>query len=314
DTGGSVRQPAALCGIVGLKPSYGRVSRSGLVAFASSLDQVGPMTRSVRDAALALEVLSGLDEKDSTSEQQPGRFLEGIEDGAEGWRVGVVRELGPERLDDEGRRAWRSHLDRLTRLGVDLVEVSVPAAPLAVAIYQVLANAEASSNLARFDGLRYGHRAGGDTAQEVRRQSRSEGFGAEVRRRILLGTFVLSAGFQDAYYGRARAVGEALRRQLDRALDGVRCLALPVSATAAFSFGSRLERPLDMALSDLFTCPASLAGLPALAVPGGLDTEGLPRGLQLIGRRFDERGLLRLARAFEVVTGWEVRPALREVA
>ncbi|MDY7092509.1 MAG: Asp-tRNA(Asn)/Glu-tRNA(Gln) amidotransferase subunit GatA [Acidobacteriota bacterium] len=344
DTGGSVRQPAAWCGLVGLKPTYGRVSRWGLVAFASSLDQVGPLGRCVRDVALALEVMAGPDDRDARSETPSSTtgsagedFLRGLEDGIDGRRFGVIRELPlsqgtagqgsastpGEPLDPQGEKIWRHNLAQLEALGAEVVDVSVPAVNAALAIYHVLANSEASSNLARFDGVRYGGRrpesreAGGgqgESLEELYLRSRSEGLGREVQRRILLGTFALSAGYREAYYERAQRVAALLRQQMEAALEMVDFLVSPTTATAPFPLGSRTDEPLAMYLADRFTCPASLAGLPAVAVPAGSDDAGLPRSLHLVGRRFGEAELLSAARAFETQVGWEVRPALADAA
>ncbi len=317
DTGGSVRQPAALCGVVGVRPTYGRVSRWGLVAFASSLDQVGPIARTVRDAALGLAVVAGADGRDATaSEEAVPDYLAGIEEGVAGLRVGVVREIDVAALGPDVRRVWRDSLARLAAAGADLVEVSVPAIEAAVAVYQVVANCEASANLARFDGVRYGPaatgalRGAGRGFAEAVTAARARGFGVEVKRRILLGTFALSAGYHEAYYGRARGVQATLRGQLEAALGEADLLVTPTTPGGAFALGERVDDPLAMALSDVFTTPAALAGLPAAAVPAGRDDRGLPLSLQVIGRRFDEPNVLRLARAFERETDWRVAPPL----
>ena len=314
DTGGSIRQPAALCGVVGLKPTYGRVSRWGLVAFASSLDQIGPLARSVRDAALALGVIAGADGRDATASPLPvGDVLAGIEAGAGGLRVGVIREIEVAELGAESRRVWAAALDRLRAAGADLVEVSIPSVRAAIAVYYVVANCEASANLARFDGVRYGRRAAGAPAAslgELYVASRSRGFGAEVKRRIMLGTFALSAGYAEAYYGRARGVLERLRGEFDAALGEVDLVVTPTTPGGAFALGEKLGDPLAMYLSDVFTTPASLAGLPAVAVPAGRDDRGLPLSLQVMGRRHDDATVLRLARAFEREAGWRVDPPL----
>jgi aspartyl-tRNA(Asn)/glutamyl-tRNA(Gln) amidotransferase subunit A len=315
DTGGSIRQPAALCGIVGLKPSYGRVSRHGLVAFGSSLDQIGPLARSVRDAALALGVIAGGDARDTTcAAEPPADYLEGIEDGCAGWRVGVVREVDLSTMAADGRRAWAQGCERLQRAGAELVEVSIPSLPAAVAVYYVLANSEASANLARFDGVRYGRRGASSDLLGLYLASRSEGFGAEVKRRIMLGTFALSSGYYEAYFGRARGVQESLRRQFEAALGRCDLIATPTSPTGAFAFGEQSEEPLTMYLNDIFTVPANLAGLPAVSVPTGVDDRGLPLALQLLARPFDEARLLRAARAFEALAGWSVTPAFAGAA
>ncbi len=313
DTGGSIRQPAALCGVVGLKPTYGRVSRYGLVAFGSSLDQIGPLTRTVRDAALALGVMAGADPLDATSSRSPvPSYLEGIEDGIAGRRVGVVREIDAASFAADVRESWAATLAALRALGADLVEVSVPSLDAAIAIYYVLANCEASANLARFDGVRYGRRD--RDARDLLGMyvgSRSTGFGPEVKRRIMLGTFALSSGYAEAYYGRARGVLEGLRGQFRTAFAGVDLIATPTSPTAAFALGEKVDDPLAMYLSDIFTVPANLVGLPGIAVPSGLDARGLPLSLQLLARPFDETTLLRAARAFEAAGSWHCTPSFR---
>jgi aspartyl-tRNA(Asn)/glutamyl-tRNA(Gln) amidotransferase subunit A len=313
DTGGSVRQPAALCGVVGLKPSYGRVSRWGLVAFASSLDQIGPLARSTRDAALALGVVAGVDPRDATSAEIPvDDYLTGIEEGIEGVRIGVLSEFDSGGLQPDSRRVWVDALARLEGLGAALVEVSVPHVEAAIAVYYVIATCEASANLARFDGVRYGRRArGAGSLADLYVTSRAEGFGPEVERRIMLGTFALSSGYYEAYYGQARAVLEGLRRQLAAAFERVDLIATPTAPTGAFALGEKAEDPLAMYLSDVFTTPANLAGLPGIAIPSGLDARGLPLSLQLVGRPFDEALLLRAARAFERDLDWRATPGIR---
>jgi len=323
DTGGSVRQPAAFCGVVGLKPTWGRVSRWGLVAFASSLDQVGPLSRSVADAALALSLMAGPDGRDATCVDRPE--LEALTpfdapSHLEGWRVGVIRELrevdGAQRGaggSDSGstgwERPWEQALERLRDLGAEVVEVSVPNAPAALAAYQVVASCEASTNLARFDGVRYGRRESAESLRSLYVESRSRGFGAEVKRRILLGTFALAEGYREAYYRRARGVGRALRRQLAAAFERVDVVVTPTTPEAAFGLGERVERPLAMYGSDRFTTLASLTGVPAVAVPSGLDDEGLPRSLQILGRAWDERRILAAAGAFERAAAFRCTPA-----
>ncbi|HEY3569031.1 MAG TPA: Asp-tRNA(Asn)/Glu-tRNA(Gln) amidotransferase subunit GatA [Thermoanaerobaculia bacterium] len=313
DTGGSIRQPAALCGVVGVKPTYGRVSRYGLVAFASSLDQIGPFARNVRDAALGLRVIAGADPNDATSAAQPvADYLEGIEEGIAGLKIGVVREIDPSRLGGDVAANWRASLDRLTSLGAELVEVSVPSVEAAIAVYYVIATSEASANLARFDGVRYGRRSPeADNLADLYFQSRGEGFGPEVKRRIMLGTFALSSGYYEAYYGRARGVLERMRHELDAAFRAADLLATPTTPSAAFRLGEKVDDPLAMYLSDVFTTPANLTGLPAVAVPSGTDAGGLPLSLQILGRPFDEAGVLRAARAFERQMGWVVAPGFR---
>jgi aspartyl-tRNA(Asn)/glutamyl-tRNA(Gln) amidotransferase subunit A len=313
DTGGSIRQPAALCGVVGVKPTYGRVSRWGLVAFASSTDQIGPLARNVRDAALALRVIAGADPRDSTCAAEPVEdYLAGLEDGIAGLRVGVLREIGHAGLGGAAAANWRQSLDRLAAAGAELVEVSVPSLDAAIAIYYVIATCEASANLARFDGVRYGRRAPeADNLLDLYFDSRSEGFGPEVKRRIMLGTFALSSGYYEAYYGRARAVLERMRRELAAAFESADLVATPTSPGAAFRLGEKMDDPLAMYLNDIFTTPASLAGLPAVAVPSGMDEAGLPLSLQLTGRPFAEATVFRAARAFEREVGWRVAPSFR---
>jgi aspartyl-tRNA(Asn)/glutamyl-tRNA(Gln) amidotransferase subunit A len=311
DTGGSIRQPAALCGLVGVKPTYGRVSRYGLVAFASSTDQIGPLARNVRDAALALQAMAGHDPADATSGEAPvGDYLAEIERGLAGLKVGILAEAGGEQLVGEAARNWQESLRRLEAAGAELVEVSVPSLPAAVSVYYVIATSEASANLARFDGVRYGRRAEGvKTLADVYLDSRSEGFGPEVKRRIMLGTFALSSGYYDAYYGRARGVLERMRRELDRAFEKADVLATPTTPGAAFGLGEKVDDPLAMYLSDIFTTPASLVGLPGVAVPSGADERGLPLSLQIMARPWNEATALRAARAFEREVGWQVAPS-----
>ena len=301
DTGGSIRQPAAFCGVVGLKPTYGRVSRYGLVAFASSLDQIGPLSRSVRDAALGLSVISGLDPADATCSLAPvGDYLGKIERDIEGLRVGLVREIDTGLLSPMVRSDWQAAVDRLRDAGAEVREVSAAHLNAAVAVYYVIANSEASANLSRFDGIRYGHRAkSAASLLEVYEQSREEGFGSEVKRRILLGAFALSAGYYDAYYGRARGVQAALRRQFQEAFETVDVIVSPTCPSAAFSLGEKIDDPMEMYQQDVFTTAASLTGLPALAVPSGFDERGLPLSLQIMGRPFEEEVVLRVGRAFE---------------
>ncbi len=311
DTGGSIRQPAAFCGLVGVKPTYGRVSRYGLVAFASSLDQIGPMTRTVRDAALALGVISGADPHDSTcAPLEREDFLAGIEEGIEGLRIGILDEVNTSTLPEDETADWQASLERLESLGAELRRVSVPNLPATVAAYYVVANSEASANLARFDGVRYGRRdPDALSLDDVYSGSRSQGFGAEVKRRIMLGTFALSSGYHDQYYGRAVGVIATLKAQFARVFEKVDVLVTPTTPSPAFEIGEKTGDPLSMYLSDVFTTPASLAGLPAVAVPSGLDSAGLPLSLQVIGRPFEEAMVLRVARAFESASDFACRPS-----
>ena len=312
DTGGSVRQPAALCGVVGVKPTYGRVSRYGLVAFASSTDQIGPIARGVRDAALATQVIAGHDAMDSTCAERPvGDLLATIEDGIAGMRVGVVKEIDVVLATDIAA-SFRAALAALEQAGAELVEVSIPSLEAAIAVYYVIATSEASANLARFDGVRYGRRSPGATSlAEVYLDSRSEGFGAEVQRRIMLGTFALSSGYYEAYYGRAGAVLARMRAELTAALGRADVVVTPTTPSAAFRLGEKVADPLAMYLSDIFTTPANLVGLPAVAVPSGFDGQGLPLSLQVMGRPFEEATVFRAARAFERQVGWQVAPRFR---
>ncbi len=313
DTGGSIRQPAALCGVVGVKGTWGRVSRYGLVAFASSTDQIGPLARTVRDAALTLRVISGTDPNDATcAAHAVDDYLAGIEDGIAGMKVGVIAEIDDSGLPEAVRRSFRESLDRLVGAGAEIVPVSVPSLKAAIAVYYVIATSEASANLARFDGVRYGRRAtpapGAGSLSELYLASRSEGFGPEVKRRIMLGTFALSSGYYEAYYGRAQAVREQMRRELEAAFTKVDVVATPTTPGAAFRLGEKADDPLAMYLSDIYTTPASLTGLPAIAVPSGVDAQGLPLSLQLTARPFAEATMFRAARAFEKEVGFRVAP------
>jgi aspartyl-tRNA(Asn)/glutamyl-tRNA(Gln) amidotransferase subunit A len=312
DTGGSIRQPAAFCGVVGLKPTYGRVSRYGLVAFASSLDQVGPFTRTVADAAAMLGVLAGHDPLDSTSVRQDvpdyGSALTGD---IKGLRVGVPKEYSLAGLGAEIRAATEAAISQLGALGAEIVEVSLPHTEYAIATYYILATAEASSNLARFDGIRYGLRVDGANPAELYSRSRGAGFGSEVKRRIILGTYVLSSGYYDAYYLRAQKVRTLIRRDFEKAFEKVDVIATPPTPTAAFRAGEKTANPLEMYLADIFTVPASLAGIPGLSLPCGQTSAGLPVGLQLLAKPFGEPELLRVAHAYEQHTEWhKARPRL----
>lgn len=302
DTGGSIRQPASFCGVVGLKPTYGRVSRWGLVAFASSLDQVGPFTTSVADAAELLQVIAGADPRDSTCLSAPvPDYRAVLEQPVAGLRVGIVREcLETEGLDPAVRAAVLAAADQLQALGCELVEVSCPRFNDGIATYYVIAPSEASANLARYDGVKYGYRAeGADSLAEMTARSRAEGFGDEVQRRILIGTYALSAGYVDAYYRKAQQVRTLIRRDFDRAFETVDVLLTPTSPTTAFRFGAHSDDPLAMYLADLLTIPANMAGLPAISLPCGFDGQGLPIGLQLITGVLQEERLLQVAHHYE---------------
>jgi aspartyl-tRNA(Asn)/glutamyl-tRNA(Gln) amidotransferase subunit A len=311
DTGGSIRQPAAFCGVVGLKPSYGRVSRYGLVAFASSLDQVGPLTRCAADAALLTRVMAGRDPNDLTSSDAPvPDFEAALAEGVAGLRVGVPWSFLEKGVEGGVMARFREGLAALSESGARIVDVALPHAPHAIATYYLVATAEASSNLARYDGVRYGLRRPAPELRAMYGATRAAGFGPEVKRRVLLGTFVLSAGYYDAYYLRAQQVRTLVRRDFEAAFAACDAVATPTAPTTAFRFGERTEDPLQMYLADVFTVPANLAGLPALSQPCGL-ADGLPVGLQLVGRPFDEATLLRLAHAVERARPESPRPAAR---
>ena len=316
DTGGSIRQPAAMCGVIGLKPTYGRVSRFGLVAFASSLDQIGPVTKTARDAALIMNAIAGHDAQDSTSLNEPvpdygaslGRDLRGV-------RLGVPKEYMIEGIDPQVRAAVDAAVKQLNSLGAEIVEVSLPSTENAVAVYYIIATAEASANLARFDGVRYGFRAENPKdVLDLYGRTRKEGFGSEVKRRIILGTYVLSSGYYDAYYLRAQKVRELIRRDFASAFEKVDALISPTSPVAAFKIGERVADPLQMYLADIFTIAANLAGICGISVPCGfaqLDGRRLPIGLQLLGKPLDEARLLQIAHAYEQSTDWhKARPPI----
>jgi aspartyl-tRNA(Asn)/glutamyl-tRNA(Gln) amidotransferase subunit A len=315
DTGGSIRQPAALCGLVGLKPTYGRVSRYGLIAFASSLDQIGPFTHTVEDAAIAMHAIAGADPADATSAPQPVPDYRAALDGdTRGLRIGVPRALLGDGVDPEVLQAFEAALEVYRAGGAAVVDVTLAYAAAAIPVYYLVATAEASSNLARYDGVRYGFRApaeGGRGAQDDLRtmygRTRELGFGAEVKRRIMLGTYVLSAGYYDAYYLKAQQVRTLIRRDYEQAFEQVDVVAMPTSPTPAFRIGERVSDPLQMYLADVFTVSANLAGLPAISVPCGFTASALPIGLQLTGRLFDEPTLLRAAHAYEQQTAWWTR-------
>jgi len=305
DTGGSIRQPASLCGAVGLKPTYGRVSRCGLVAFASSLDQIGPFTSDARDCALTLSVIAGHDEKDSTSAAEPvPDYLAGIEDGVKGMKIGVPSEFFVSGLEPQTARLVLAAAEKLKASGAELVDVSLPHTKYAVAVYYILSSSEASSNLARFDGMRYGYSdAGAASLAEAFEKSRGAGFGPEVKRRIMLGTYALSAGYYDAYYTKAQKARTLIVRDYEAAFAKADLLLTPVSPTPAFKFGEKAADPLQMYLSDIYTIPCNLAGLAGISVPCGNTAEGLPVGCQLLARPFDEARILRAARALEKAQG-----------
>jgi aspartyl-tRNA(Asn)/glutamyl-tRNA(Gln) amidotransferase subunit A len=301
DTGGSIRQPASFCGVVGLMPTYGRVSRYGLIAFASSLDHIGPLAKTVKDVAIVLHAIAGRDPMDSTSADLPvPDYTTDLEKSVRGLRLGVAKEYFGEGLDDEVHHAVESAIDELKSLGCEVVPVSLPHTPYAIPTYYLIATAEASSNLARYDGVRYSYRASGvKTLSEMYRRSRDEGFGAEVKRRIMLGTYALSAGYYDAYYLKAQKVRTLLTRDFEEAFRKVDAIVTPTSPTAAFRLGEKSNDPLAMYLADIYTVTADLAGIPGISIPCG-ETQGkLPIGLQILGKHFDEATILRLAHAYE---------------
>ena len=306
DTGGSIRQPAALCSVVGLKPTYGRISRYGLVAYASSLDQIGPFTKDVRDAATLLGVLGGVDPRDSTSVPQPvpdyGAALTGD---IRGMKLGLPKEYMIGGLDPEVKAAVEAAVKQLEKLGAEIVEISLPHTDYAVATYYIIATAEASANLARFDGIRYGQRVEAGDPTELYRQTRGAGFGAEVKRRIMLGTYVLSSGYYDAYYLRAQKVRTLIRHDFLKAFESVDAIVTPTTPTAAFKIGEKSDDPLQMYLSDIFTISCNLAGICGVSLPCGFTkSPRLPIGLQLLGKPFGEETLLKLAHAYEQSTAW----------
>ena len=315
DTGGSIRQPAAFCGVVGVKPTYGRVSRYGLVAFASSLDQIGPIARNVSDAAFLLQAIAGHDPMDSTSVDRPvPDYMKALQKrDLKNVRVGVPVEFFTEGLDPEVEGAVRDAINELKYLGAEVKDIRLPRTDAAVAVYYVIATAEASSNLARFDGVKFGFRAK-ETKDllELYMKTRQEGFGPEVKRRIMLGTYVLSAGYYDAYYGKAQAVRTLVCQDFDAAFKEVDLIVTPATPTPAFKLGEKSEDPLQMYLSDIFTISVNLAGVPAIALPCGFSKAGLPIGLQLIGRAFEEDTMLRAAHAYEQSTAWyRQKPSVR---
>jgi len=315
DTGGSIRQPAACCGVVGLKPTYGRVSRYGLVAFASSLDQIGPITKDVTDCAMLLNVLAGRDPCDSTSADVAVPDFTRIfkKKDVKKLKIGIPREYFAEGLDPEVEQAVRDAIEVFKDLGGEIKDVSLPRTHVAIATYYIIATAEASSNLARYDGVKFGLRSSQkkDLA-DMYMNTRQEGFGSEVKRRIMLGTYALSSGYYDAYYGKAQAVRTLIRQDFDDVFQDVDLLVAPVMPTPAFEIGEKIQDPLQMYLSDMYTISASLAGIPAMSVPCGFSQKGLPIGLQILGRSFEEETVLRAGRAYERVTDWKKkRPAIR---
>lgn len=315
DTGGSIRLPAALCGAVGLKPTYGRVSRYGLVAFASSLDTIGPLGRSVRDVAILLQAIAGHDSRDSTSVDRPvPDYVAGIERDVKGIRVGLPKEFFGEGLDREVGERVKAAIKILQRLGCEITDIQLPHTEYAIATYYIIAPAEASANLARYDGVKYGLRASeAKELTEMYQLTRSRGFGAEVKRRIMIGTYVLSAGYYDAYYLKAQKVRTLIKRDYEDAFKKVDLIVTPTSPTPAFRLGERASDPLTMYLSDIYTVTVNLAGIPALSVPCGVTPDGLPVGMQIMGNYFDEERVLQLAYAYEQAADYE-RPTLKLTA
>jgi aspartyl-tRNA(Asn)/glutamyl-tRNA(Gln) amidotransferase subunit A len=309
DTGGSIREPAAFCGVVGLKPTYSRVSRYGVIAYASSLDQVGPFAKSVRDASIVLREIAGVDPRDSTcSAREVPDYEQALTGDIKGLRIGVPREFFVEGMDPEVESAVRSALRQYEALGARLVELSMPHTGYAIAAYYLIATAEASANLARYDGIRFGLRVPADNNIELYNRTRDQGFGAEVKRRIMLGTFALSAGYYDAYYLKAQKVRTLIRRDFERAFESCDIIVTPTAPTTAFKIGEKIDDPLQMYLSDIFTISVNLAGLPGLSMPCGYDSRGMPIGLQIIGAPFDEAGILRAADAYERSGAYVRRP------
>ncbi|MDE2582498.1 MAG: Asp-tRNA(Asn)/Glu-tRNA(Gln) amidotransferase subunit GatA [Rhodospirillales bacterium] len=313
DTGGSIRQPASFCGIAGIKPTYGRCSRWGVVAFASSLDHPGPFARTVEDCAILLGAMAGHDPKDSTSaDLQVPDFRAACARGVKGLRIGVPREYRADGMSAEIEALWQQGIAWLRDAGAEVVDVSLPHTKYGLATYYIVAPAEASSNLARYDGVRFGLRAsGGEDLRDLYERTRAEGFGAEVRRRVLIGTYVLSAGYYDAYYLRAQKVRALILRDFTEAFAEVDALLTPTTPSAAFAQGERMDDPVTMYLNDVFTVPANLAGVPAISVPAGLDGNGLPLGLQVIGRAFDEETVIAAGAAIERAAGFAAVPAIR---
>lgn len=311
DTGGSIRQPAAYCGITGIKPTYGRCSRWGIIAFASSLDQAGPMAKTVEDCAIMLKAMAGFDPKDSTSvNKEVPDYRAACQRSLKGLRVGIPKEYRAPGMSSEIEAVWQQGIDWLKEAGCEIVDVSLPHTKYGLATYYIIAPAEASSNLARYDGVRYGRRISGQTLDDLYKNTRASGFGDEVKRRILMGTYVLSAGYYDAYYLRAQKVRKLIYQDFMNAYDKVDVLLTPTAPTAAFAKGEHQDDPVQMYLNDIFTVPASMAGVPGLALPAGLNSQGLPLGLQLLGRPFDEETLFAVGSALEKAAHFTHKPAI----
>ncbi len=309
DTGGSIRQPAAFTGITGIKPTYGRCSRWGIVAYASSLDQAGPMTRDVRDAAIMLKSMAGYDPKDSTSVNRPvPNYLDALEGGIAGLRIGIPKEYRVDGMPAEVETLWQQGIKMLQDAGAEIVDISLPHTKYALATYYIVATAECSSNLARYDGVRFGQREAGKNLIEMYETTRAKGFGAEVRRRIMLGTYVLSAGYYDAYYLKGQKVRNAIARDFGQAFKQCDAILTPTAPSDAFAIGEKQDDPIKMWLNDVFTVPVNLAGLPAMSLPVGLSANKLPLGLQIIGRPFDESTVLGIGAALEAAAGFKALP------
>lgn len=309
DTGGSIRQPASFCNVVGLKPTYGLVSRYGIVAYASSLDQVGPITKSVEDAAILLNVIAGKDEKDTTSANIPKKdYLKSIKDNIKGKKIGVPTEFISDGINEDVKKAYEENLNTLKELGAEIIEIKLDYAKYSLPTYYIIATAEASSNLGRYDGIRYGHRAKDfSSLDELYVKSRTEGFGDEVKRRIMLGTYVLSSGYYDAYYKRGQKVRTLIIDDFKKAFEKCDVIAIPTTPNTSFKFGEKTSNPLEMYLEDIYTVPVNIAGLPGISVPGGFDKNGMPIGMQFISKAFDEENLLQVAYTFEKNTGFNMK-------
>ncbi|MGH6969899.1 MAG: amidase family protein, partial [Stellaceae bacterium] len=309
DTGGSIRQPASFCGIVGLKPTYGRCSRWGIVAFASSLDQAGPMTRDVRDAAIMLQAMAGHDPKDATSAPVPvPNFEAAVGQSIKRMRIGIPKEYRLDGMPKEIEALWQRGIEWIKAAGATTVDISLKMTQYALATYYIIAPAEASSNLARYDGVRFGLRVPGETLEALYANTRGQGFGAEVRRRVLIGTYVLSAGYYDAYYLKAQKVRALIARDFDDAFKSCDAMLTPTAPSAAFAIGEKMDDPIAMYLNDVFTVPVNLAGLPGISIPAGLSADGLPLGLQVIGKAFDEETVLRVAAVLEDAAKFDAVP------
>ena len=300
DTGGSIRQPASFTGTVGLKPTYGSCSRYGIVAFASSLDQAGPMSKNVKDAAILLEVISSFDKKDSTSiDFKRNKYSEELTKNIKGKKIGIPKEYRVEGMSEEIENLWKKGIEYVKECGAEVIDISLPHTNYALPTYYIVAPAEASSNLARYDGVKYGFRSPGENLIDMYEKTRSEGFGEEVKRRIMIGTYVLSSGYYDAYYLKAQKVRQLIKKDFDEAYNKVDAILTPSTPSSAFKIGEKTDDPVSMYLNDIFTVPVNLAGLPAISIPAGLDKRGYPLGLQIIGKPFDEQSILNIAYSME---------------